>query len=137
MKRYLFFCLVFTLFFSCKPRIDTPFPGMKWVMEKIKSQGIKAKEDIRGVFIVFDDSTRVVRGRAGCNTFFATYCRNEKQELSFSDVNATKTTCPEMYVEAIFFKVLEETNNYTLRHNKLHLRRDNETLAVFYSDCAR
>ncbi|MDR1415452.1 MAG: META domain-containing protein [Odoribacteraceae bacterium] len=137
MRQYLFFCLTFTLLFDCKPKTNTPFAGMKWVMERIKDQGIKAKEDMRGVFIVFDDTTRVARGRAGCNTYFAAYTKGDDGALSFSSVDATKTACPEMYVEAIFFKILEDTNNYTLRHDKLYLRKDSETIAVFRPDCRK
>jgi heat shock protein HslJ len=115
--------------------MNIPFSGMKWVMEKINGQGMKTKNDTREVFIVFNDTTRVARGRAGCNTFFATYIKKEKQGLSFSGMDATKTTCPDIYVEAIFFKMLEETNNYALRYNKLYLRKDGETIAVFRSSC--
>jgi heat shock protein HslJ len=131
MKRYLFLSLVCTLLFSCKEQARAPFSGIKWVMERVSAQGIKTKSESLKIFIVFDDTTRVARGQAGCNTFLATYRKEGRHGLSFSGLEASKTTCPDIYMEAMFFKMLEETNNYTLRSDKLYLRKDDETIAVF------
>jgi heat shock protein HslJ len=131
MKRYLFFCLICILLLACKAKVDAPFSGMKWVMERINAQVIKAKNGSREIFILFNDTTCVARGQVGCNTFWATYSKNEGGRVSFSGLDATKTTCPDIYMEAMFFKMLEETNNYTLRRDKLYLRKDDETIAVF------
>jgi heat shock protein HslJ len=127
----LLLCATCASLLSCRSKTEASFSGMKWIVERVKAQGIKAKEDMYGVYITFDDSTKVVRGKAGCNTFFATYHKTGSHGLTFSGLNATKTTCPEMYVEAIFFKILDETNSYSLRHDRLYLRKDSETLAVF------
>jgi heat shock protein HslJ len=100
-------------------------------MEKINDRGIKPRENAREIFIVFDDANHVVTGRAGCNAFRAAYCRRDGGRVSFSILHATKMACPDMYVDAMFFKILEETNGYSIRRGRLRLKRDDETIAVF------
>jgi heat shock protein HslJ len=100
-------------------------------MERMNNRGIRTREVAREIFIVFDDTSRVARGHVGCNTFRATYCRKEGWRLSFSGLDATKRTCPDVYVEAMFFKMMEETNGYSLKRDRLCLKKDDETIAVF------
>jgi heat shock protein HslJ len=115
---------------SCRERVEAPFSGMKWVMERISDRGVRPGKMTMEVFIAFDDTARVARGYAGCNAFWAAYSKQEGC-LAFSNLEATKTTCPDMYAEAVFFRALEETNRFALRRGRLYLKRDDETLAVF------
>jgi heat shock protein HslJ len=130
MKRFLLFSLTCLSLLACEERPHAPFHGTRWVVEHMGFPEMKAKPGPREVSIVFNDTTRVASGKAGCNTYLATYREEGQQGLSVSNLQATRVTCPDMYLEAIFFKVLKEMNNYTFRRGKLRLRKDDEELAV-------
>ena len=127
MKLFASFFLVFTFLISCKSRDVSSIVGMRWVAEQISGKEVKGKSK---VFIEFSDTTFQVIGKAGCNRFSCRYILNET-ELTFSEINATRRSCPDMYIEAMFFKMLENANSYSIKRNKLSLKEDGDIVAVF------
>lgn len=119
------------LAFSCKSAKETvSLTGVKWVAESLNGKEIKFKEDQSEVFFTFDAVDKKVSGRAGCNRFFGTYEQNESA-LTFSGMGATKMACPDMDIEASFFKVLEDTKSFVIKNDKLTLKDDSNVIAVF------
>jgi len=119
---------------SCKSAKESvSLTGVKWVAESLNGKEIKFKESESGVFVTFEADGKKVFGRAGCNRFFGVYEKNESA-LTFSGMGATKMACPDMDIETIFFKVLEDTKSFAIKNDKLTLKDDNNVIAVFRAE---
>lgn len=131
MKGMIVCCLITVLAISCKSAKESvSLTGVKWVAESLNGKEIKFKEAESEVFLTFDGKEKKVLGKAGCNRFFGTYEQKESV-LTFSGMGATKMACPDMDIEASFFKVLEDTKTFVIKNDKLTLKDDSNVIAVF------
>ena len=64
-----------------------------------------------------------IGGNGGCNSFFGNYEIPGNNRISFSKIGATKMACNNMEIENQFFKVLEMTDNFTMRNDTLSLNK--------------
>lgn len=71
-----------------------------------------------------------LNGFGGCNNFGGTYSANEGF-ISFTDIFNTKMACPNLKDEDHFLKLLQTTNRYEVRGNKLYLFQDKILLLKF------
>lgn len=132
MKKLLFFfCFVAFALVSCKSsKTIVPLTGVKWVVETIDGKKLQLKENTSEVSMQFNEAEKRVNGVAGCNRFFGGY-EVDGGKLKFSHMGATRMACPDMDVEQMFFKMLENTDSYSIKDNKLSLLQNGKVLAVF------
>lgn len=133
MKRMLFFYVMVGLLLSCNSRKENAsLFGNKWVLESIDGRTIKLQEATSEVYMILEDGTNSVNGKAGCNRFFGSYMRGDNARLTFSGMGATRMACPDMDIEVQFFKTLDSTKNFLIEGDKLSLKGDKDNvLAVF------
>ena len=133
MKRMLFFYVMVGLLLSCNSRKENAsLVGNKWVLESIDGRTIKLQEATSEVYMILEDGTNSVNGKAGCNRFFGSYTRGDSARLTFSGMGATRMACPDMDIEVQFFKTLDSTKNFLIEGDKLSLKGDKDNvLAVF------
>lgn len=133
MKQFIIICVITSFAVACKTGKCPSLGEKTWVMEKMNGKEIKLRNDIK-VYIEFEEKNHRISGYAGCNRFLGSYDKKEYSKLSFSDISATKKSCPDMYVEVMFFKALEITDSYSLRKNRLSLKSNGDVVAVFRAE---
>lgn len=104
--------------------------GVKWVLENLEGKPLQMKENGNKVYIHFNDAEKRADGMAGCNRFFGAY-ELDGMTLKFSQMGATRMSCPDMNVETAFFKMLENTDRFEIKERKLLLMHGNQVLAEF------
>lgn len=104
--------------------------GVKWVLENLEGKPLQMKENGNKVYIHFNDAEKRADGMAGCNRFFGAYELDGKT-LKFSQMGATRMTCPDMNIETAFFKMLENTDRFEIKERRLLLMHGNQVLAEF------
>ena len=133
MKHLIFSYLIVSLAISCNSKEQQRLSEIRWIGEKIDGKKIQLQRQDEKIYIKFDTLNRVT-GRAGCNRFSGVYKIEGKGKIVFSDIVTTKMTCPDIHIEALFFRVLENTDSFTLRRNQLRLKGNGSTIAVFFAD---
>jgi len=79
--------------------------------------------------------TRRIAGSAGCNRYFGSYRMNGEQ-ITFSQMGATKMMCQNMAEEDHFFKYMMRSNRYQIENDQLILFKDNRPLMQFKATSA-
>lgn len=64
-----------------------------------------------------------VNGFAGCNNFWGSFNLQEGNRISFSKMASTLMACPDLHLEIEFYRILDRTDNYTLKENFLYLNK--------------
>ncbi len=133
MKKMLWICSLLLVMGACHSSKNTvKLTGVKWVLEKMNGEKIQTKETDNEMFIQFNEADKQVNGKAACNRFFGGY-EMDGRKLNFSQMGATRMTCPDINIESEFFKILENTDNYEIKDHQLFLRQKDKVLAVFKS----
>ncbi|MET2986625.1 META domain-containing protein [Aureibaculum conchae] len=73
--------------------------------------------------ILRPDEENKVYGNAGCNRFFGTFELKEGNQITFSQLGATKMYCSNMETEKQFLEVLSKADNYSLDGETLMLNK--------------
>ena len=135
MKRYLFLISLVVLgLVSCNSSKNmVKLTDVKWVLETLDGNKPEMKESGNEVFIRLNGTEKRISGMAGCNRFFGNY-EMEGKKLKFSHMGSTRMACPDMEIESVFFKMLEDTDSFVIKDNKLSLMQKGKVLAVFKSD---
>lgn len=84
----------------------------------IRMKGMETME-INPSFEFMEEENRVA-GFAGCNNYFSSY-EIRGNELKLGMAGATRKMCPDMAVEDLFLKNLENIASYKVVNNELHL----------------
>jgi heat shock protein HslJ len=109
---------------------SAPIENTRWVLKTLKDVGnlSGAKE----VTLTLRGENKA-DGNAGCNNYFTTY-KLQNQNLSFSDVGATRMYCESaMSVEDNFTKMLKTVTRYQVSGTTLILYKGDVQLATFES----
>ena len=131
IKRIGFLCVLPIFFTNCKStNQETSLTNTKWIVETLYGKKVKLEEKNNEVFLTLDSLKKQVHGKVGCNRFFGNYLKNN-QDLTFSQMGATKMACPDMNIEITFFKVLESTKTFFIKNDKLYLKDTGNIIAVF------
>lgn len=130
MKIVLWICMA-GLMAMCHSQKDNVALGDKtWVLDSIEGQKVEMKVPDNKVTMQFDVTENKVAGMAGCNNFFGGY-EQEGRKLKFYQMGATRMTCPDMEMERLFFKILENTTTFQIKGKELSFLRKGKVLAVF------
>jgi len=107
--------------------VTSSLQGTEWVISSLP--GFTIEETDRAVNLSFSDSSTRFGGYSGCNMYGGDFTV-AGQQLKFSKILGTKRACLSgMKNEQTIFKVLEQTNNYSINANKLQLKQDDKVLA--------
>ncbi len=102
----------------------------RWILYKLKTKNeIKtfslAKENLE-----FNTAANKISGSTSCNTFSATYTKDEKN-IAFSNIEVTKNTCRKHSNEPEFLYMLQNINTYKVKKNVLYLFKGKTMLGMF------
>ena len=134
-------------------KIDNNFPPETYIIEKIdvdyilinkhwklvKLNGEKIsvnaeKGDIEP-FIALQREDNKVYGNTGCNNLMGSFKvesnYGEEGEIRFSQIATTRMACRDINYEQDYLKVLENTDNYSIKNDTLSLKTRNKILAKF------
>jgi heat shock protein HslJ len=121
-----------------KPPIETPAPnplaGTRWTVVNFNNGKGAVAGVIEGTTLTMDFGTSGrVEGRAGCNTYFATYSASGNA-LTVGQPGATSMMCetPEgvMQQEQQFLKALQSAASFQITGNQLQIRSGGDALAI-------
>lgn len=102
-----------------------------WRLIELNGKKIKQKGK-KDFFIQLNSSDGRFHGYAGCNNFNGNYAMPKSFEISFSNIISTMMACPNMDLESILMKTLQEVNQYTIKGKILELKKAKMTpLAKF------
>lgn len=132
MKKILFLaCLIALTVVACNSSKNmVKLAGVKWELETLDGKEVKIQADKSALSIQFNEAEKRVNGLAGCNRFFGTY-EMEGHKLKFSHVGSTRMACPDMEMESAFFQMMDNTDSYEIKNNKLSFMQKNKIVAVF------
>lgn len=140
MKKYLFILVGITLL-SCssgKPSLpDNKIYDTEWQLASVLlSDGSKklyvsvSKIDIVPSLMI-NKETRRVSGSSGCNRF-SSNANIQGNSIKFDQLAMTRMLCMnDNGLEASVVKALDIVNNYTIKGNKLILKRDKKIIAEY------
>lgn len=90
--------------------------------------GAESMPDDSGMFVQFEVDGSF-NGHGGCNSFFGSLEQSDTG-ISIGPIGATRMACPEpvMKRETAFITALQDTKQFELGRDKLHLLDDDQTL---------
>jgi len=96
-------------------KTEPSLTDIRWKLIELYGEPVPGKKSLNSApYIEFARHENRVSGNSSCNRFFSTWETPGEGKLVFSAVGATKMACPEMEIEFLFFKVLENTTGYLL-----------------------
>lgn len=109
----------------------------EWKLVSIKGRDISYPEGHSPITLRFNPEARTFSGTTSCNKYGGDYTEGRfsgsTAPLSFENVSATKTTCPEgiMKMEKQFFNTLKYTTSYYASTQVLTLYQKERPILVF------
>jgi len=98
-----------------------------WQLESFMQGSAKASG--KATLKLLSDKNRIA-GSAGCNRYFGGY-KTSGDQVSFSQMGATKILCQDMSEEDHFFKYIMRVNRFQIEGNQLILFKDSKPLMQF------
>jgi heat shock protein HslJ len=108
---------------------DSSKPGVTlvetyWKLTELMGKPLeKSADGRREVHLILKQKDNRVQGFAGCNTIMGAYEVKDGNLLKFSKLASTLMACDDMRTEDAFKKVLEQTDNYSIRGENLSLHK--------------
>ena len=101
------------------------FTDRHWKLIELNGQKVEYNKKVgnQPYIILRPDEDNKVYGHAGCNRFFGTFELKEGNQITFSQMGATKMFCPNMKTEDAFLKVLSTVDNYSLSGETMTLNK--------------
>lgn len=128
---WLLLCITFVGAAGCNSSKNmAKLNDIKWVLVTLNDQKVELADPEGEIFILFDDASKRVNGKAACNRFFGNY-EMDDAKLKFSPMGATRMACPDLQKETEFFKMLESVDAYTIKDNKLSFLSRGKVVATF------
>ncbi|GAA4848397.1 META domain-containing protein [Algivirga pacifica] len=101
---------------------SNPLHETKWILTELRGQKISTNPSAPEVFITFTPEGKVY-GNSGCNSFNGSYSISEGERIQLTQLISTQRACLNMEVEDAFLKVLQTTDNYTIKDGVLTLNK--------------
>ncbi len=102
-----------------------------WSLVELNGKPLKTNSGKEKPHLLLHNSTGKADGSGGCNRFNGSFEMRPNSTLFLSPLAATKMTCPGMNTETAFFRTIEGTTIYEVKKDRMTLRRDGKTVAVF------
>lgn len=107
----------------------SPIVEKYWKLVSIDGKTISPSDkQIKEPHMILKAFDKSVNGNGGCNSFFGSYELAGENHISFSKIGATKMACQNMAVENVFFKALEQADQYTVVNDTLFLNNASKIL---------
>jgi heat shock protein HslJ len=90
---------------------------------------IPLKDEVPTLNVLTDGT---IKGTTGCNSFEGQVAVTG-YNLKFGNLLFTHVSCPDRAVESAFYATLDSTDNYTVDHGHLLLKKGNKVFATFMS----
>jgi heat shock protein HslJ len=90
---------------------------------------IPLKDEVRTLNVLTDGT---IKGTTGCNSFEGQVAVTG-YNLKFGNLLFTHVSCPDKTLESAFYATLDSTDNYTVDHGHLLLKKRDRVLATFMS----
>lgn len=87
------------------------------------------KEEVPTLNVLTDGT---IKGTTGCNSFEGQVAVTG-YNLKFGNLIFTRVSCPDRAIENAFYATLDSTDNYTVDHGHLLLKKGDKVLATFMS----
>jgi len=109
---------------SVSVNANVPLLETSWRLVALNGQRVaKAEAGKREKHIILKAKDNRLQGFAGCNTMMGTYEVKEGNLIRIKKIASTRMACDDMTTEAVFLKVLEQLDNYTISGNVLSLNK--------------
>ncbi|WP_158859013.1 copper resistance protein NlpE N-terminal domain-containing protein [Lunatibacter salilacus] len=92
---------------------DNPLAGKKWVLKEM--MGRELPEEVRAIYLEFDEDGTHVTGFGGCNNFFGECEVKAGNRINLDKMGRTQKFCQDTSeIEDALFKAFEAIDNYTV-----------------------
>ncbi|MEG1484553.1 MAG: copper resistance protein NlpE N-terminal domain-containing protein [Bacteroidales bacterium] len=103
----------------------------QWKLESMNGEKNKAFAESDSFTLEFLKKEGRIAGVGACNRFFGNYELAKKGEIDIKMGGATMMACPNLNLEAPYFKMLDEADKYKIEKEKLLLYIGDKVTAVF------
>jgi uncharacterized lipoprotein NlpE involved in copper resistance len=109
-------------------KISTPpvtdITDVTWRLIEIQGKPIsRLDKNKKPIQFKLNSKDNRVNGFAGCNNFWGSFNLQSGNRISFSKMASTLMACPDLHIETEFYRILDRTDNYTLKANFLFLNK--------------
>jgi len=115
---------------SAKGNITESVWGLVTVKAAVSDSSLIPSKDEIPTLEVLSDGT--IKGTTGCNSFEGQVAVTG-YNLKFGNLIFTHISCPDRAIESAFFATLDSTDNYTVDHGHLLLKKGGKVFATFMS----
>lgn len=110
--------------------VNTIADHSRWILYKLKTKDEIKTFSVPKENMEFNLAENKVTGSTSCNTFAATFTKDDKN-IAFSSIETTKHACRKHSNEPEFLYMLQNVNNYKIKKNVLYLYKGKTMLAMF------
>jgi heat shock protein HslJ len=104
----------------------------KWYLRKMKDTDTSSYSiDDNAVWIEFVTAENKFSGKGPCNTYFGGFKSDLISAFQASAITNTKIYCTNIKLEEMFFTLLQNADNFTIKDNKLSFYKGDRLLLVF------
>ena len=129
MKRVLFAIAAMTMFAACCGEENLPMENTKWNLTELQGATNEVFADADTFWFSLDGESIV--GVGACNRFFGGYQLTQCGSFEVGAMGMTRMACPDMELEDVFVRVMDEADCYEIKGNVLTLKKGTEVLARF------
>ncbi len=132
--KYLFIVVMAIASVQCSPRLspDWGWDRQRWVLVEMKGVPVQQSGGRRDAFISFNVTDKKFNGNGGCNQINGNYTL-DRNDIRFTEVIATKMSCPDIEFENAFLRALNDVDRYEINGDEIRLKNRRETLLVLRS----
>ncbi len=102
---------------TCKKGCDETKLAGDWTVVSIEKEAVEAGDEVPTMNINMDEKR--LGGKAGCNSYFASFELGEKCAFTPSYPGATRMMCPDMKVEDAFLAAFGKIKTYSVSDKTL------------------
>jgi heat shock protein HslJ len=97
-----------------------------WRLVEIKGKPVSRLINVKKpIQIKLDSKENRITGFGGCNNFWGSFSIKDVNRISFSKMASTLIACPDIQLETELYRVLDRTDNYSIKDNYLFLNKAN------------
>lgn len=106
-----------------KSSLDKELREKYWRLIELRGKALSGAEQLREPHLMLKITENRLVGHGGCNHFSGTYSLSPQGRIAFSMLAMTEMACMDYTLEGEFMKVLEQTDNYSLKNDTLSLNK--------------
>ncbi len=104
---------------------DAPLSNTYWKLTELDGKPVITDSSyLKEPHMILQTSDSTVRGHGGCNGFGGHFEWGEPNKIKFSKLISTMMACEKLEIESLFFKSLENVDNYRIVGDTLILNEE-------------